>query len=87
MSDLTLSDALGVAGSLLLLVAPARDQFLRWRVFVLTRKPATALGDADKLRGYTASGRERRRNRWNCVDSLAMALGALLLAGSYLTTA
>lgn len=86
MTGLSLSDGLGVAGSLLLLVAPGRDQYLRWRVFVLTRKPGSLAGDMDKLRGYVASGRERRRNRWSFWDSLSMASGALLLCGAYLTT-
>lgn len=73
----SMNDLLGAAGSLLPMVAPARDQYLRWWVFVLMRRLSSIKGYIAKLSSYVVTRREHRRNRWSFTDSFAMAIGAL----------
>ena len=79
---------LGLSGSLLLLVGPARDQFNRLRITA-----QTALGREAgyqgrramaRLRGAVAQGYAARGAAWNWLDSLTMGIGARLLAASYI---
>jgi hypothetical protein len=72
----------GLIGSLLLLVAPLRDQILRWRSAAASHRdrPGRPLRElwTDVKTGY-----DRRRDGWSFLDSLTLALGAILIGASY----
>jgi len=73
----------GLAGSLLLLFAPARDQVLR----IIAAYYASRDQSHETTKEYWAlilEGFERKRNAWNFWDSLTMAIGAICLALSYI---
>lgn len=78
-----LSDIAGLIGSALLLFAPARDQFYRWRIFGI-RLRAKNQDALKKYRTLLEKEEERRRNQPTCLDTLTLSLGALGLAISYL---
>ena len=88
-----LSDWFGLAGSLLLLVAPARDQMARFRIGRLRRLPIVQVaGDrqqtlptvsVEELSLKVEHALDRARNRWRFSDSATMGLGAIMLAISF----
>lgn len=68
---------------MLLLFAPARDQFLRLRAAYF----ATRDRPHESTKGYwelIQDGFENQRNGWNVWDSLTMALGAICIGLSYI---
>ncbi len=73
----------GIAGSVLLLCAPARDQYGRFLVFNRSWRAehAKSLG---YVWGISAKTHERDRNSFNFFDSFTMALGAICIGFSYL---
>lgn len=73
----------GLAGSLLILVGPARDQLLRHWHWVSSRRAAKA-GATERYWRSVSSGYEEKRNTWSFWDTATMAVGALLLAASYI---
>jgi hypothetical protein len=77
-----LENLFGLCGSILLLIPPARDQFMRFRFLYLKKRYGEPA-----LREYVdviAAGYETERNSWSFWDSLSMAFGALLLGASYI---
>lgn len=81
---LPLENWLGLAGSALLLVAPARDQLLRFRSMLANRRAVPGRGDTARFWRMIAARYAADRNGWNALDSLCMAAGAILLGLSYL---
>ena len=80
--SLSLENWFGLAGSLFLLFAPARDQLLRVRsAYYATRNRRHK--DTEGYWKLILEGFESQRNRWNVWDSLTMALGAALIGLSY----
>lgn len=73
----------GLAGSLLILVGPARDQILRHWNWASGRR-ARKSGATGRYWQSISSAYEAKRNAWNFWDSATMAVGAILLALSYL---
>ncbi len=78
-----LNSLAGIAGSVLLLCAPARDQYGRFLVFNRSRRAESAksLGSIWKISART---HERDRNSFSFLDSFTMALGAICIGFSYL---
>lgn len=76
----------GLFGSLLLLIAPLRDQLLRHRA-LLSEKQAENTPTTRKYWDIVASGYEGERNKWNFWDSASMASGAILIGASYVINA
>lgn len=80
---LPLENWFGLAGSLLLLFAPARDQFIRIRTAYYVNRDRPQ----ESTKGYwelIRDGFEGQRNSWNVWDSLTMALGAICIGLSYI---
>ena len=78
-----LENVFGLIGSLLLLVAPGRDQFLRLRAAYLEWR-RLKVSETEHYWRLVFLEMDNRRNSWNVWDSLTMASGAILLAMSYL---
>lgn len=95
MFDMTVSDWFGLAGSVLLLVAPARDQLGRFNMTRLRQHsarhaeatyksldlPTTSL---QEMAAAVQIALERDHHRWRFSDSATMGLGAILLAVSFI---
>lgn len=69
------SDIVGSASGLLLLVQPVRDQVLRYCALREARKAANS--PAPNLRQVLRNAIDARRNDFSGLDSLATALGGL----------
>jgi hypothetical protein len=88
------SDLLGFLGALLLIVGPARDQISRRRISSFEPPPGKSRPPSmpkttplDVETRAAASQMRAEAGRWNFLDSLSMALGAALLAVSFLMSA
>lgn len=77
------SDVFGLLGSLCLLVAPARDQWLRYRAARNAARADNDLHGLGGLRRMVSEGFQSERNAYSGHDTAIMAAGALLLALSY----
>lgn len=82
---LPVENIMGLLGSLCLLVAPARDQYLRRKKWKSDRKKVKG-GTQARWWASVSQGYDSQRNGWNFWDSAFTAVGALLLALSYLIT-
>lgn len=88
MAEFTWSDAFGVAGAACLLVAPARDLFMRYCVdwFRKQETAAQAGNKMAKIFSILATTFEDKRNSWHTLDAVATITGAICLGISYSLT-
>lgn len=76
-----LSDAVGIAAGLALVVAPARDQWARWNSLAEARKSETSVWAA--AHRVLSRGWEGHRHQFSGLDSMATAAGALGLTATF----
>ena len=75
------SDAIGIVAGLSLVVAPARDQWARWKSLDEAKKAEGSVWRGARL--VLSKGWEAHRNRFSGIDSLTTAMGGLGLAISF----
>ena len=76
-------DWFGIVGSLLLLWAPGRDQWMRFRALIFKRQAELAPLSIRKYWRVINEQHEHARNAWNFWDTLTTAVGAICLRASY----
>ena len=84
--SLPVENICGLIGSLLLLYAPARDQILR-HLKLLAQQRGQGAEATKKYWEIVASGYENERNASSFWDSATMAVGAILIAASFVINA
>jgi hypothetical protein len=77
-------DWFGIVGSLLLLWAPGRDQWLRYVALISKRRTELAPLPTRKYWALINAQHEGARNAWSFGDTLMMALGAICIGASYI---
>jgi hypothetical protein len=83
LGSVTVEDWFGIVGSLLLLWAPGRDQWLRFRALIFKREGELAPSSIKKYWRVINERHEHARNAWNFGDTLTTALGAICIGASY----
>lgn len=77
------SDLLGLAGSFCLLVAPFRDQWLRYKSTRSRAAPGNMPESLKRLRLLVSEAYQNERHAYSGYDSAFMIVGASLLGLSY----
>lgn len=83
LGSVTGEDWFGIVGSLLLLWAPGRDQWLRFKALIFQRRADLAPTPTKGFWRLINEQHERARNAWNFGDTLTTALGAICIGASY----
>lgn len=79
----TVGDALGAAGSFLLLLPPMADQIRRLRLWAIKTKMSEAPEPFKSLGSKAVRSTEVNHSSWKPWESLTMAFGAFLLMMSF----